>query len=114
LVPLPIRRKPHYNALDGVYAPPPAGEHARRPAWRVSGGLGDERHAEWALLARLPQDLFGKIGAAAASAGATGGAGQIIQGPGAFGRGPADHVFGNGIADANVHGSSAKGCLIRI
>jgi len=71
--------------------------------------LGDERHAERPLLARLSQDLFGEIGAAATSAGATGGAGQIIQGPGAFGRGPADHVLGNGIADADVHGSSAKG-----
>jgi hypothetical protein len=76
--------------------------------------LGDERQAEWPLLARLPQDLFGEIGAAAASAGATGGTSQIVQRPGAFGSGPTDHVFGNGVADADVHGLIAKDCLIRI
>ena len=66
---------------------------------------------EKSLAARLPQHLFGQIGAAAASAGATGRARQIVQIPDAFSRGPADHGFGNGIADADVHGSATRKLL---
>ena len=73
-----------------------------------SGSLGDKRHAEWPLLARLPKYLLGQIGATAASAGAAGSARQILEGPGAIASSPADHVFSNGIADADVHGLSVK------
>jgi hypothetical protein len=80
----------------------------------TSGRSSNQRQAQWPLLARLPKHLFGKVGAAAAAARATRGTSQIVQGPDSFHRGSADHVFGNGIADADVHGVHTKdaGCYL--
>jgi len=69
------------------------------------GSLRDEREAERAYAAmRIAQHLLGKISATAAIARATGATREFAQAAHTLGGGLADHLLGDGIADADVHG----------
>ena len=76
------------------------------------GSLRDEREAERRAGAamRIAQHLLGKISATAAIARATGAAREFAQAAHTLGGGLADHLLGDGIADADVHGREQWWC----
>jgi hypothetical protein len=70
-----------------------------------SGSDGDQRQAEPACAMRLFKDFAGLISAASAAIRTTGTAAEFGQRANAGKGSLADRAFGDGIADADVHGN---------